>query len=119
MSPSKGPKIDPKATLRAEIAALPAKKNGTRPDAVALGADVLRPAYPLIVEAARARRMSVQAYVRRAALAFATHDLEIPFQAALDRDARVTRETGFALIDADGSRFGPWEIESLRGEAPK
>jgi hypothetical protein len=78
--------------------------------------DLLPGALGLVQEAARVRRLSTAAYLRRCALAMACHDLDIPFSDALARDSRLSRETGFAVDDPDGTKFGRWEIERLVGD---
>lgn len=113
MTRNKRSKIDPRETLRAEIAALPARRASDPVHATAVSVDMLRPAYALVIEAAKARRMSVPAYLRRAAYAFAAHDLQIPLVSVLERDPRLTRDSGFPLKDATGTLLGPWEIASL------
>lgn len=109
-------RLDPRATLRAEIDALPSARRSRRPSATSITTDFLPGAYGAVLEASRVRRMSLQAYLRRAALAFAAHDLGIPVTDLLERDPRVARETGFSVEDEAGTRFGSWEIGSLVGE---
>jgi hypothetical protein len=116
MRSRKGPKIDPHDVVKAGIAALPAKSVGDARDVIAVDVDFRRPTYGMVIEAAKARRLSVPAYIRRAVYAFAAHDLEIPLQDALDRDPRVTRDTGYSLQDPTGTLFGHWEIARLVGE---
>jgi len=107
-----------KAALMAAIDALPVTKGKLRGDLIPASTDFRRGAFGIVIQAARERRMSVGAFMRRAAYAFACHDLEIPLSEALTLDPRVTRETGFALEDPDGVKFGPWEIESLKEPGP-
>lgn len=104
-----------KDSVLAAIAALPARRTSDRPDSVKATTDFLAGAYGIVVEASRIRRMSIAAYIRRAAYAMACFDLGIPLEDALSRDPRVTRETGFAVDDPDGVKFGPWEIDALKG----
>lgn len=113
---SRAPKIDPRDTLRAEIAALPTRRASDPPNAAAVSVDMLLPAYSVVIEAAKARRMSIPAFVRRAAYAMAAHDLDIDLVAVLARDPRLTRDTGFAIVDPDGTKLGVWEIARLFGE---
>lgn len=116
MSPRRAPKIDPRETLRAEIAALPARKTSDPAMSTAISVDMLRPAYAIVIEAAKARRMSVPAYIRRAAYAFAAHDLEIDLLDVLARDPRLTRDSGFPIVDPEGTKLGVWKIAGLTGE---
>lgn len=110
------PRADRDASLLAAIAALPASQGGTRRNAVPVTADFLPGAAGLVQQAAKERRMSTVAYLRRAALAMACHDLEMPLSEALQRDPRVTRDTGYAVLDPEGVKFGRWEIERLVGD---
>jgi hypothetical protein len=100
---AKGPQIDPREVLRAEIAALPGRK-GSRGTTVAV--DFRSGAYGALIAAAKARRMSVPAYIRRAAYAMAAHDLGIDVRDLFVRDPRVSRET----------KFGSWAITGLAGK---
>lgn len=102
--------------LRAEIAALPRVKTSRRATTVTVATDYRLGAYGIVIEAAKARRMSVATYIRRAAYAMACHDLGVPLSDALTRDPRVARETGVAFSDPEGTRFGEWEIARLYGE---
>lgn len=104
------------SSVHAAINALPARRGTDRPDSIVATTDLLPGAYGIVLQAAKERRMSTTAYLRRAALAMACHDLGIPFSDAMDRDPRVTRETGFAVNDPQGTKFGLWEIETLVGE---
>lgn len=105
-----------KASLKAAIDALPARRVSQATDAIKSQTDFIFGAYGIVVEAARGRRLSVAAYIRRAAYAMACHDLGIPLSEALERDPRMARETGFAVADPDGTKFGRWEIAALVGE---
>jgi len=104
------------ATLRAEIADLPDRKGGDRRGATKGTTDFMPGALGMVIKAAKGRRMSLAAYLRRSALAMACHDLGVPLSDALKFDPRVTRESGFAVDDPDGTQFGNWEIERLYGE---
>lgn len=117
MAPTSTPEPDWKAALRANVADLPDQRARPRADAVAVAADFLPGAYGAIVKAANARRLSPTSYVRRAALALAAHDLDIPLTDLLARDPRMSRQTGFGVDDPDGVKFGPWEIDGLSGGA--
>lgn len=104
-------------TLMAEIDALPRSRSNRRADVVPIQTDARMGAYSVIVEAAKRRRLSAAAFVRRAAFAMAAHDLGLPLSEVLEIDSRMTRENGFAVDDPDGTKFGPWEIAALVGEA--
>lgn len=111
------PEPDWKAALRANVADLPEQRARPRPEAVAMSPDFLPGAYGAIVKAANARKLSPTSYVRRAALALAAFDLDIPLTDLLARDPRMSRQTGFGVDDPDGVKFGPWEIDGLSGGA--
>jgi len=104
------------ASLIADIDALPASRRNERAGAARVDTDFILAAYSIVRQAARERRMSVQAYVRRAVYAMACHDLGVPVTVAFEIDPRVTRDNGFGVSDPDGTRYGSWEIEHLRGE---
>lgn len=99
-------------SLRASVADLPR----TTDRATAVQADFLPGAHGIIIEAAKARRVAVASYLRRAALAMACHDLGIPFSDALERDPRISNLMGAGIDDPEGIRFGAWEILRLVGE---
>lgn len=103
-------------SLIADIDALPGPRRNERAGAVRVDADFLLAPYSVIRQAARDRRMTTQSYVRRAAYAMACHDLGLPLLDVLAMDPRAARDNGFGVSDPDGSRFGLWEIEKLRGE---
>ncbi len=111
--PDKRTPEDRKRSVLAALAALPSSGTG---DLVQNCVDYRIGAWGILLQAARARRMSVAAYVRRSALAMASHDLGIPITEAFARDSRVTRETGYSVDDPAGTKFGLWEIERLVGE---
>jgi len=118
--PTRKPRqIDPNAAIKARIAALPTKSGGDPPNTIVATVDMRRSAAGIVIEAAKARRLSLPAYIRRAAYAFACFDLGLPLSDALTRDPRVTRDTGFPVEDVDGALFGPWEIAALVKEAPQ
>lgn len=104
-------------SLLADIEALPrmatygAKAHGGD----AYSVDFLPGALGAVQEAARGRRLTTSSYIRRAALAMAARDLDIPLSDLIERDPRMTRETGFAVSDPEGRKFGAWEIVALRG----
>lgn len=118
MSRKRGPAMsreDRLASLEADIDALPRTRRSERVNAVRMDVDFLLAPYSIIRAAAHERRLSVTAYVRRATYAMACHDLGIPLSEALTRDPRVARENGFGVDDPEGTIFGSWEIERLRG----
>lgn len=102
-----------RASILADIDALPPRRTGKRPDIVKVQTDFLEEGHQIVLEAAKDRRVSLPAYIRRAAYAMACQDLGIPLQAALDRDPRMARDTGLSVPDPTGERFGQWEIEGL------
>lgn len=104
------------ATLRAAIAALPRTRGGENAETISAATDFRVGSFNLVIEAAHLRKLSVGGYLRRAAFAFACHDLGLPLSEALARDPRMTRQTGYAAVDPEGTIFGPWEIERLIGE---
>lgn len=104
------------ATLKAAIDALPRMRGGDNAETITTSTDFRVGSFNIVIEAARLRHMSVGGYLRRAAFAMACHDLALPLSDALARDPRVTRETGWAVADPEGTIFGPWEIERLVGE---
>lgn len=76
----------------------------------------------IINRAARARNLSVTAYIRRAAVAVACADLGI------DWDSAMADEPGFglygerpgrAVIRPDGRGFGPWWVTGLAYHHPE
>lgn len=109
-------KEDRVASLLADIDALPRSRRNDRPGTVRVDTDLMISVYSIVREAAKVRRITVAAYMRRAAMAMACHDLGLDLSEALTRDPRVSRDTGFATTDPEGTIFGPWEIERLRGE---
>lgn len=74
-------------------------------------------AIELIETAAFNRRMRVEDYVGRAALAFAVHDSdgELTWEQAADKEPPMAdlRRKGMARRRLRGRNFGPWTIEGL------
>lgn len=105
-----------KQSLLAAIGALPATRDNRGRDTVPVSAGMPLPTLSIVRQAARERRLTLSSYVKRAAYAFAAYDLGIPVTEVLGMDPRVTRETGHSLDDADGSRFGAWQVENLLGK---
>lgn len=101
-------------SILADVAALP--ESAERSD-VTQGTTMAPEVHKMLVKRARERRISPASYVRRATMAMLAVDLGIPFSDLLALDPRMTRETGYAVTDPDGTAFGPWEIESLVPEA--
>lgn len=116
MARKKAPEIDWRERVRADVAALPARRVTDRPSSIKAQTDFLIGGYGLVLQAAKARRVSLPAYIRRAAYAMACCDLGIPLAEVLQRDPRMSRETGLSISDPQGDKFGPWEIEKLVGE---
>lgn len=116
---SRGRQLTPEEraqSLIADIDALPPPRRNERAGAVRIDADFLLAPFSVVRQAALDRRMTTQSYVRRSAYAMACHDLGLPLADILAMDPRAARSNGFGVSDPDGSRFGLWEIESLRGE---
>ena len=114
--PKRGENPSAAASMIAQIAGLPVRGYSSREDAIKVPADLLPGAYGAVVKAAKARRISVSSYIRRAVLAFAAHDLEMPLRELVAIDPRMARDTNQQMPDPEGRRFGPWEIESLHPE---
>lgn len=117
-TPSEGPRPEWVDSLRATLADLPEPRVNRRPDAFTVTADFLPGAAGAVIKAAGARRLSPTAYVRRAALAMAAHDLGVPLTDLLQRDPRMSRQSGHPIADPKGDRFGPWCITGLTGGTP-
>jgi hypothetical protein len=118
MSPTRRPRLsaeDRRASLLADIDALPTSRRGDRPGVVRQEVDFVLAAYSAVRAAAALRRLSVSAFVRRAAYALAAADLGLPVTDLTKRDPRVARENGFAVDDPDASTFGSWDVEVRNG----
>lgn len=119
MSGRRSPRLtnaDRAASLLADIDALPRSASGGPRGSVQINTDIMIDAYSIIRAAAEDRRLNVSTYIRRAAMSLACHDLGLPVSEAISRDPRVVRDTGFRTTDPEGTKFGLWEIERLRGE---
>lgn len=114
--PRKIQRVGGKEAVLAAIAALPERRVSERTDAIKSTVDFLSGAYGAVRLAAKIRRLSPAAYMRRAVLAMVAHDLELPLSDLIERDPRMSRESGFAVEDPQGTKFGQWEIERLVGE---
>lgn len=108
--------IDWRASTLADVDALPASRTPRRDELVGATTDFRVGAYGAVLEAARGRKVTLAAYIRRAAYAMAAHDLGIGLQELTTRDERMANARGFSVADPDGDRFGEWEIDLLRGE---
>jgi hypothetical protein len=97
------------ASLLADVDALPA----AQPKQPMLSVLISEEMRPMILAAARARRMSPAAYARRALYALACFDTGRDLHDVLARDPRITRENGSRALDPAGTIFGDWEIGSL------
>lgn len=65
---------------------------------------------------ARRRNITVAAYARRAAVAFACYDLGLSWSEVMDGEpgfGLFGEYAGKAAIYADGEGFGPWKITGL------
>lgn len=74
--------------------------------------------HALLMRAARQRGMSMAAYTRRAALAFAIRDLELDYDMVM-KDEPAVREFGEGMSLGDklsGKGYGRWKIEALEGD---
>lgn len=71
--------------------------------------------FPLLVEAARRRGMSVTAYQRRAVLAFAVWDLGLDWMHELEDEGPIAPPEGQVISrePARGRGFGRWKITGL------
>lgn len=75
----------------------------------------------LINEAARRRGLSTTAYIRRAAAAIATFDLEASWEDAMADEpgfGLYGERPGRAVIRPDGHGFGPWQVTGLTYHFP-
>lgn len=108
--------IDWRKALQAEVEDLPDIGPQRRSDTLGVEVDFIPGAYGTVREAAKIRRVSLAAFVRRSAYAMAAHDLEIPLMDIISRDPRMVRDTGQSMPDPQLRRFGLWEIERLLGE---
>lgn len=102
--------------VRADVAALPDSRRPRESDLVKATTDFRLGAHTAVTQAARLRGVTVAAYLRRAAYAMAAHDLGLGLHELTSRDDRMANGTGYSIPDPHGTRFGVWEIESLRGE---
>lgn len=113
--PKREEQPDWKATLRAEIDALPSVGGAMRSEgSVTCSTDFLPGAWGAIVHAARGRKITTNSYVRRAALALAAYDLGIPVTDLFERDPRVAKFSGVPINDPSGLRFGVWGIVDVQ-----
>ena len=99
--------------MKAAINALPTSRTGKAQNLVKTQTDFRVGPFGAVVLAAQGRKMSLSSYMRRAIYAMAAHDLGLPVSDLISRDPRVARETGFAIDDPDGVKFGPWGISAL------
>lgn len=113
MARKKRDEIDWRERVRASVDALPESRAS---GGLKLIVDFLPSGYSALREAAKRRRMSRAAYVRRAVYAMVAYDLGLPVTDLLQRDPRVARETGLGISDPDGTKFGSWQIESMAGQ---
>lgn len=114
--PKRGESGSWRESMKAQINSLPTAASASRPEAVDIRLDVLPGAYGAILQAASARRVTVASFMRRAALAMAAHDLEIPLRELVERDPRMARDINMGVDDPTGRRFGAWEIAELYPE---
>lgn len=103
--------------LEADIADLPIRRRDRRGIVTDHETDFLQGPYSAIIAAAKQRRMSIPAYLRRAAYALAAADLGIPVLDLIARDPRCARDTGLRVDDPAGVKFGSWEVR-LVSERP-
>lgn len=74
--------------------------------------------HALLMRAARERGMSMAAYTRRAAIAFAVKDLGLDYDTVMQEEPAV-REFGEGMSLGDklsGKGYGRWKIEALEGD---
>lgn len=110
-------KADWRELMMGQVDAELARRSRPKPPHRDFRARIPLSAAPALNQAAANRGMSVSAYLRRAGLAFAAHDLGLDL-ADLLSDEPTTRPGRFAGFRADldptGMPFGAWEIEALR-----
>jgi hypothetical protein len=85
---------------------------GTRSSAIRVNARIDR----AIKDAAAARNMSVTAYIRRAAVAFAVADLDLSWDTVMIDEpgfGLAGENPGRAVIRPNGHGFGAWQIVKL------
>ncbi len=106
--------VDWREVVAANVDALPKRRSTIPEDATKVTVDFRGGVHGFLLEAARSRGLSLAAYVRRAALAVAAHDVGVATAALTGLDPRVSRETGFSVSDPGATMFGPWQIEGMR-----
>lgn len=99
--------------VAADVDALPERRSTTPKDSTKVTVDFRGGVYGFLLEAARSRRLSVAAYVRRATMAMVAHDIGAGVRALTRLDPRMSRENGFGVSDPEAEIFGPWEIKEL------
>lgn len=100
-----------RASVKAAIAALPAA--GRTAGSRKVETDYPDAAYLLLRRCALEREIAVASYIRRATYAMMAHDLGVAVTDLLADDPRVQRYTGAVISDAEGVKFGSWQIEGL------
>lgn len=74
--------------------------------------------YVLVLEAAKARGVSMTAYQRRASLAFAEYDLGFDWLREMQAEPPIGSFVRPGVgVKSDGIGFGAWQIVSLRAHA--
>jgi hypothetical protein len=77
----------------------------------------------LLFAAAQFRDMAMQSYARRAIVAFAAHDLQIPWSYVMADEPPVTTFTEFGTMHRTkgvaGAGFGAWIIDELHEWRPE
>jgi hypothetical protein len=70
----------------------------------------------LLFAASKYRDLAMQSYARRAIVAFAAHDLLLPWAYVMADEPPVTSFTEFGLRESQrmaGAGYGPWIIDEL------
>jgi hypothetical protein len=86
----------------------------TRPTRRSVAVNYPPELYPFVLEAAKLRGLSMQAYQRRAALAFAQADLGFDWLREMDAEPQVGSFVNPGRgTDARGRGYGSWQILDL------
>lgn len=106
------PRLNWRETVKATINAMPPTVSSTK-DAHMINVRVPMAVLEALAEAAKGRRLSLNAFLKRSAYAMAAHDLGISVAEFLNADEYVSRDTGAPVKDLSGVTFGPWGIDGV------